>query len=159
MLYIFDLDDTLIEGYVKKQPYNCVIVLENRKERLAGLMEEGHEIAIVTNQGGIGFGFNTEAEYHLKIAQALDDLGLSHDTSVAVCFSHPQSQNRVYNRPEDYTRRKPSGAMIKEVMRANEYAARRGVLYVGDRPEDSAAADDAGVQFAWTWDFFGDKHE
>jgi len=52
-------------------------------------------------------------------------------------------------------RRKPSGAMIREAMARYVYSASE-TLYVGDRPEDEAAARNAGVGFQWADDFFKD---
>lgn len=161
-LYVFDLDDTLIDGYVKRHPYDRVEPLPGRVDKLDELLNAGHDIAIVTNQGGVAFGYNTEDQFHSKIYTALFKLGLSITTRYAVCFSDWRSNDKRYNKPEDCARRKPSGAMIHEVMRhfgilpqAPDTLADL-VLYVGDRPEDQQAAANADVPFMWAWEFFGD---
>ena len=44
--------------------------------------------------------------------------------------------------------------MLQEAIKAHPHAARLGVLFVGDRPEDEQAAANAGVSFQWADDFF-----
>lgn len=156
-LYIFDLDDTLIEGYLKpKQPYERVEPLPGRESLLTELQNRGHIIAIVTNQGGVAFGYNSEDQAHSKIYDALFKLGLPLSTEYAICFSDPRSQDERYNQPEDCARRKPSGIMIKEIMAKYPHIDQSNVAYVGDLPSDEQAAADAGVEFAWAKDFFED---
>lgn len=163
-LYIFDLDDTLIEGYVKKHPYDRVEPLPGRADKLDELIKDDHDIAIVTNQGGVAFGYNTEDQFHSKMYTALFKLGLPVSTQYAVCFSDLRSKDERYNKTEDCARRKPSGAMIHEVMRyfgmlpqvPGSGALDNLVLYIGDRPEDQQAAINADVPFMWSWEFFGD---
>lgn len=155
MLYIFDLDDTLIEGYIKpKQPYTRVEPLPGRVALLEKLQERGHAIAIATNQGGVAFGYNTEDQAHSKIYDALFKLGLSLNTHYAVCFSDPRSHDERYNKPEDCARRKPSGAMIKEIMALYPDVDRSSVVYIGDMQTDEQAAADAGVEFVYADAFF-----
>lgn len=158
MLAIFDLDDTLISGYMDEpdQAYDRWHVLPGRGERLAELLATGHTIGIVTNQGGVALGYMPEEQAYAKIAQALDTLGLPADTTVAMCFGHPESQDPRYNAPEVVARRKPSGTMIREIIAAHPTAAASGVIYVGDRPEDHAAAANAGVPFIHAEQYFGD---
>jgi D-glycero-D-manno-heptose 1,7-bisphosphate phosphatase len=158
MLVIFDLDGTLISSYMDEpdQDYGRWHVLPGRRERLAELLTTGHTVGIVTNQGGVGLGYTPEEQAHAKIAQALDTLGLPPDTTIAVCFGHVESQDPRYNHPEVVARRKPSGIMIREVIAAQPTAAAAGVIYVGDRPEDQAAANDAGVPFIHAAQYFGD---
>ncbi len=155
MIYLFDMDGTLIEGFLNpKQPYERVEVLPGRKEKLAELHSAGHVIGIVTNQGSIAFGYNTEEDARTKLALALQKLDLPPDTPLAICFSDPRSKDSRYNQPEDCGRRKPSGAMIRELMQVHADVVPSGVLFVGDRPEDEKAAQDAGVEFMWADAFF-----
>lgn len=158
MLYLFDLDGTLISSYMDTvdKNYNDWEVLPGRKEKLKAILERGNTIGIVTNQAGVAFGHLTDQEAWEKIYRAIIDLGLLlEQTPVYVCFSHEKSRDIRYNRPSQVARRKPSGAMIREAMM--DYGINPEVaLYVGDRPEDEAAAKDAGVPFQWAKDFFGD---
>jgi len=158
MLVIFDLDGTLISSYLDEpdQAYDRWHVLPRRRERLAELLARGNTIGVVTNQGGVALGYVSEEQALTKIAQALDALGLPAGTAVAVCFGHVESQDPRYNRPEVVARRKPSGTMIREVIAAHLDAAASGVIYVGDRLEDQAAATDADVPFIHAEQYFGD---
>ena len=83
----------------------------------------------------------------------LDQLGLPATIPVAVCFSDVRSKNPRYNQPADAGRRKPCGAMLRELM-AEAGLSIDQTMFIGDRPEDEAAAADAGVTFMWAHDFF-----
>jgi phosphoglycolate phosphatase-like HAD superfamily hydrolase len=47
--------------------------------------------------------------------------------------------------------------MIREAIADHPEASAQGVLMVGDRPEDEAAAADAGVPFQWAHAFFDES--
>jgi len=153
-LIICDLDGTLISSYMgtPNRRYNDWHVLPGRVEMLAALGEQGHRIAIATNQAGVAFGHVTESQARRKIAAALVALGLPDDTPIAVCFAHPQAKSYRYRNRAELGRRKPSGAMLRELMDAA--GAHEDVVYVGDRPEDRQAARDARIAFRWAGEFF-----
>lgn len=150
----FDLDGTLIRGYLDRadKNYHAIDVLPRRREILADLIRQGITIGIVTNQGGIAFGYNSEADFATKLAGALDALGLPSTTVVAVCFSDVRGAS-PYNSPLDAARRKPSGSMIEELMKQCGTGP-LDTIFVGDRPEDEDAAINAGCRFEWAMDFF-----
>jgi D-glycero-D-manno-heptose 1,7-bisphosphate phosphatase len=156
MIFLFDLDGTLISSYMDApgRAYQRWHVLPGRVERLAALRAAGHTVGIVTNQAGVAFGFIREADFDAKIAQVLAKLGLPPDTPVAVSYGHPRSRNARYRDPALLARRKPSGAMIRELIASHPQAAADGVLFVGDSDDDRGAAADAGVPFQWAEDFF-----
>lgn len=156
MLYIFDLDGTLISSYMRNpgRVYNEWHVLPGRQERLAALLQEGHIVGIATNQAGVAFGYVTEAQVEAKIAAALIALGLPQDTPYQACYGHERGRLTEYRGEARRICRKPSGHMIRELMARFPQAASEGVMYVGDRPEDKASATDAGVEFQWAEDFF-----
>jgi D-glycero-D-manno-heptose 1,7-bisphosphate phosphatase len=151
MLYLFDLDGTLISGYMDNpdKDYYAWQPLPGRGARIAELRRAGHIVGIVTNQAGVAFGHITEADWEDKIADVCHRLRLDWE-AVYVCFADSRSSDPRY---QDASRRKPSGAMIKEAMTRYAYSAQE-TLYVGDRPEDEAAAADAGVAFQWAEEFF-----
>lgn len=163
MLYLFDMDGTLISGYMDTpdKAYDRWEVLPGRWAKIAALRNAGHACCIVTNQGGVAFGHVTEDQADAKIDQVLRLLGLyptRQDGSglrrvVYACYSDERG-TPPWNDPADAARRKPSGAMLREAMREHWKAAAGGVLFVGDRPEDEAAARDAGVPFQWAHEFF-----
>lgn len=158
MLFIFDLDGTLISSYMDspKKRYDDWQVLPGRGETLAALRAAGHTIAIATNQAGVAFSYVTESHARRKIASAITALGLPAETPVAVCFAHPQARSFRYRQPAELARRKPHGAMLRELMMATD--DRENVIYIGDKVEDRQAARDAGVRFTWASDFFDDEH-
>jgi len=147
--YLFDLDDTLIEGFVAPpQPYSRVQVLPGRVATLSYLMTKERRIGIVTNQGNIAFGYQTEQEALSKFREVYHVLGLDMtDHPLHFCFSDTRSKIPRYSIIEDASRRKPSGKMIREVMVKLSIENGLSVLYCGDRKEDRLAAEDAGVDF------------
>src|SRR5580765_4916970 len=158
MMYLFDLDDTLISGYMDSptKDYADWHVLPRRRKIISELLQAGHVVAIVTNQGGVAFGYVDKAACDHKLERALHELGLVEprwDGSprpplVFVCI-HDVRDKAPYNDPDEAMRRKPSDAMIRKAIADYPRAAAKGVVYVGDREEDRAAADDAGVLFEW----------
>lgn len=172
MLHLFDLDGTIITGYLDNadKDYHRWELLPGRAARLARLARVG-AIGIITNQGGVAFGYNTEEDFTTKIGRVAMLLGYSrvviHDgrpdgslvlgwgadaLHVYVCYSDSRAKDARYR--VDAHRRKPSGAMIREAIAAEPWHADDGALYVGDRPEDEAAARDAGVAFQRAEEFF-----
>lgn len=158
MLYLFDLDSTLISGYMDSpdKDFNTWHVLPGRRERLASLLDQGDKIAIITNQGGVAFGFVDEQTAWMKIYEAARQCGLPPDMIRTYACFHDTRGKAPYNDPAQAARRKPSGAMIREAMHDYPEAAALGVLMVGDREEDRQAAKDAGVSFQWSHIFFSE---
>lgn len=175
MLYLFDLDGTLISSYMDNpdRNFNAWQLLPGRQETIARLLHLGHDVAIVSNQAGVAFGLIVEQDVVRKLGRVAMALGFASiwlfdggqnwragwdmpALNCFVCYNDTRSKDRQY---QDASRRKPSGAMIREAMSAaglsDADADDRGeVLYVGDRPEDQAAARDAGVRFSWAERFF-----
>jgi D-glycero-D-manno-heptose 1,7-bisphosphate phosphatase len=156
MLICLDLDGTIVSPYISNhgQNYHDWQVLIGRRERLAGLQAEGHTIAIVTAQAGVALGYLSEADVAQKLQAVLVALRLPAATPVVVCYAHPEATDARYRTPEELARRKPAGAMLRELMAAHPEAAAQGVIYVGDTARDQQMASDAGVTFQWAWDFF-----
>lgn len=161
MLYLFDLDGTLISSYMDNpdRAYHIWRVLPGRSERLIQLAVADHTIAIITNQGGVAFGFIDEQTAWLKIYEAARQCGIPPDTiRTYACFHDPRGKP-PYNDPKEIARRKPSGRMIQEAMYDANVFNPFEVLYVGDREEDRQAAQNAGVAFQWAHIFFKDTSE
>src|SRR5262245_60784670 len=114
MLYCFDLDGTLISGYMDNpdKDYSRWDVLPGRRKKLAELQARGDKIVIITNQGGVAFGHVTEQEAWNKVYAAALACGLPPDTiRTYACFHDTRGLPR-YSDPTMAARRKPSGAMI-----------------------------------------------
>jgi len=119
---------------------------------LHALREQGHHVAIATNQVGVAFGHVTESQVARKIEAVLAALGLPGDTPVAVCVAHPHAKAYRYRDPAEVARRKPSGTMLRELMET--VGLHEDVVYVGDQPDDRRAARDAHVAFRLADEFF-----
>jgi D-glycero-D-manno-heptose 1,7-bisphosphate phosphatase len=158
MLICLDLDGTIISPSIDSRGhhYHDWSVLAGRRQRLAGLLAEGHIIGVVTNQAAAAFGLITEDDFSKKMTAVLAALKLPRDTPILVCFAHPRatSPELQYRDPEQLARRIPSGAMLREMMQLYPEAAAQGVIYVGDKAEDRQAAEDASVEFVWAETFF-----
>lgn len=156
MLYLFDLDGTLISGYMDNpdKDYHTWHVLPGRVERLAQLHNADHHIGIVTNQGAVAFGYIQPRDAERKLIAAIDALGIPF-APLYVCYADKRSANPIY---QDDSRRKPSGMMIREAIADYEqwYGLSPEVIFIGDRQEDRDAALDAGVRFVWSNDFFNE---
>ena len=164
MLYLFDLDGTLISGYMDNfdRDYDTWDILPGRKAMLNRLLMRGDTMCVITNQRGVAFGYVTVDQVHTKIYTALRKLGIAPVRSsgdplpeqVYVCLSDVAGQP-PWNHPDDAARGKPEASMILEAIMDHPDAAQLGVLMVGDRPEDEEAARRANVPFRWARIFFG----
>ena len=152
MLFVMDVDDTVVEGYVKRFPFPEVRPLPRRKEILKTLILAGHRIVFASNQAGVAFGYVTEAAVQQKFADVALALDLPPATTFLVCYGHPNATIPAYR--TGYDRRKPSPAMLKEAVDLFPDDAKSGVLMVGDREEDRLAAEAAGVAYRTAEDFF-----
>lgn len=170
-LYLFDLDGTLIEAYMDRpegeRDYAAVVPLPGRIHTISRLRMQGHTCCIVTNQGGVAYGFVTEDEADDKLTRVqrlfrLHDPRQSGDgfpRVIFACYSHPNGR-APWNDPIDAARRKPSPSMIIEAARLHGFHSPESVTFIGDRPEDEQAAQAAGVAYIGPdgfAEFFGEK--
>jgi histidinol phosphatase-like enzyme len=165
-LLCLDLDGTLVES-------SLVEIEQGGKTKLApapGLFTEprlrpnvAEVFAIVTNQGGVAWGYATEAEVWARIGRTVGLLSGFHGRpfSVHVCFAHERATIERYR--EGYDRRKPSPAMLLEAINAHEppgndpvvgLSGPGGYLMVGDLGTDEEAARATGVDFVPAGTFF-----
>ncbi len=154
MLYLFDLDGTLITSYMENpnREYHAWQPLRGRGLKIRELRRAGHTVGVISNQAGVAFDLISEADWEQKIHEVCARLEIDWE-AVYVCFADARSRNPRYNDPAEVRRRKPSGQMIREAMARWAYDPDQ-TLFVGDRPEDEAAARDAGVRFQWADAFF-----
>jgi HAD superfamily hydrolase (TIGR01662 family) len=146
VLYLFDLDDTLIRGYLSHpdQDFNACEPLPGRRDRLAELLHAGHDVAIISNQRSVAFGFVSDTEVWAKLRCAGAVLGLPEDVPLYVCM-HDVRGRWPWNDVAQAARAKPSGAMLKEAMRDLE-SGPQITRMIGDRPEDQQAATAQATQ-------------
>ncbi len=171
-LYAFDLDGTLIRSFLEKKDipgtdgaatwarinaavdYDEIELLPSRGWRLQELADDTDNcFAIITNQAGVAFGYQTAGQVWTKLSRVREWLlGDERDRmSLHVCFGHPEAPLVC----DDVNRRKPNGTMLREAMDAHGVGW-ANTVYVGDLETDMFAAAAAGVQFIWEHEFFND---
>ena len=151
-LLLLDRDGTLNEGLGTGPPNHPeeVKLLPGVGERLHEYASMGWRIVIITNQGGVAFGYMSEEEAYATHQALLDALPVSVDASY-LCPHHPRGTIPRYAIP--CPNRKPGpGAILDALERFGAQA--QDCLFVGDQDSDREAADAAGVPFAWAWTFF-----
>ena len=136
-LILFDRDGTLTyenENYhrdlteVKSYPFTA--------SALNGLRDGGYQLAVVTNQSGIGRGYWSEDEVTALHARLMAEWGL--DMQWYICPHLPDAGCDC---------RKPNAGMITEALADHDISAKETIM-VGDSAKDAAAAAAAGVEFA-----------
>jgi D-glycero-D-manno-heptose 1,7-bisphosphate phosphatase len=151
MLYIFDKDGTLIAP-LPGRPANSPeeqIVMDGVLEKLEELRQEGHTLAIASNQGGVAFGYMSAAEAVAVMRDAATKTGIMY---WSVCPHHPDGT--IERLSKDCYRRKPNPGMLKGLME-NTGFPKALTVFVGDQESDRQAAEAAGVEFRWADEFFG----
>jgi histidinol-phosphate phosphatase family protein len=153
---IFDVDGTLVttkSGATFRKTADDWQWLPGRLETLKALHEQGTQIALASNQGGVAFGYMRRKDIINELFKTALEVG--NNVYVAVCFTHPKATIEEF-RVEDDTRREPGSGMLLE---CQEYFLIGPIhtLMVGDRPEDEQAAQNAGVAFMWAEEFFSEK--
>lgn len=170
MLYMMDVDGTVIKPFYApeasgKHGTDITISDYMKVELMPGVRKQIQRLimadpqasyALVTNQGGVAFGFQTIEHVGMKMSKVLYELEFFHGRafSVHVCYTHPKAELAAF-RVENDPRRKPGCAMLDEAMVAHRIRDRHFALYVGDLASDQQAALAAGVAFMHAHDFFG----
>lgn len=140
MLIILDRD-----GVINKDSYAYIrrahewTPIEGSIEAIARLSQSGHQIAIATNQSGVGRGYFSEqhlAEIHHKMQVQIEQAGgvLSH---IAFCPHHPD---------EGCSCRKPESGLLHEIANKLNISDLGDAYMVGDSLKDLQAAQRAGCQ-------------
>jgi D-glycero-D-manno-heptose 1,7-bisphosphate phosphatase len=155
MLIIFDKDGTLIANF-NNRPAN--IPDEQRPppgviEKMAALRSQGHTLAIASNQGGVAWGFISEAQAQALVKDAARKIG-GVDFWRCCCYDEraaAKNPGSPYARPN--YRRKPRPGMLREIIQSAGVSPAE-TLMIGDSESDKQAAKAAGVAFAYAQDFF-----
>jgi histidinol-phosphate phosphatase family protein len=151
-ILFLDRDGTLNAGVGSGPPNHPheVELLPGVADRLWRYAALGWRLVVVTNQGGIAFGYLSEDQAWAVHREVSNRLPVDVD-STWLCPHHPRGTIARY--AVDCPNRKPAPGALLEAM------ARYGVeaqdcLMVGDMDSDRAAAEAAGIPFAWAEDFF-----
>jgi histidinol-phosphate phosphatase family protein len=151
-LLLLDRDGTLNHTLGEHPPNHPheVELLPGVGRKLQHLASMGWRLVVISNQGGIAFGYQTHQQAWATHRAVLDALPVRVEASY-LCPHHPDGTETLY--AVDCPNRKPApGALLNAMARFQ--AAPQDCLFVGDRDSDYEAAAAAGVAFAWAADFF-----
>jgi histidinol phosphatase-like enzyme len=176
VLFCFDADGTLIEGFLrnwgKPQPkhgseveqvvYDRVELLPGRLEfieRLA-VTQADPRFAIITNQAGVAFGYQTEQQVRAKMGHVVSALHFffGRPFSIHIAYEHLNATVPEY-KVDELTYRKPAPGMILEALAVHYYKEQTYMrppygIMVGDMETDRQAAEAAEVRYYDAEDFF-----
>lgn len=151
-LLFLDRDGTLNRSLGHRPPNRPeeVELLPGVAAKLHRYAARGWRIVIVSNQGGVAFGYQTEAQAHATHQAVLDALPVIVDASY-LCPHHPEGT------VPDYAiacpNRKPAPGAIHDAL--DRFRTQpQDCLFVGDLDSDRLAAETAEVPFAWASEFF-----
>ena len=158
---MMDADGTIIRSFMREtgavEDYDRVVLLPNRFEAIRALSEQSEvRFALVSNQGGVAFGYQTEAQVYAKMAAVCAELNcfFGQPFSVHVCFEHPKATIDKYR--ANSPRRKPGPGLLLEAMDAHlswdtdEFISDRQrdqAVFIGDLDTDREAAASAKVKY------------
>jgi histidinol-phosphate phosphatase family protein len=151
-LLLLDRDGTLNRNLGNRPPNHSheVELMPGVATRLRQYAALGWRLVIVTNQGGVAFGYQTERQARAIHESVLDALPVQVDASY-LCPHHPEGTIPHYAVP--CPNRKPApGAILDALARFEAHS--QDCLFVGDQESDGQAARAAGVPFARAKVFF-----
>ena len=158
MLIILDADETLVragEGIKLPNRLSEQELIPGVVERCAALRRDGHRLAIASNQAGVVLGYGALEDAVERISWLARQVGAEH---WLISTWHKRSRQQIRHDPENGVSyspffRKPQPGMLMWLMLRLESPV-TDTMFVGDSPEDQAAAIGAGVRFEWAKDFF-----
>lgn len=161
MLIILDKDGTLVEpasGNTFVQHPEDQRLLPGVADRVAELHHQGHTLVIASNQGGVGK-YKTledaiaEMRYCMKLLPSIEMVFFCPDfegsklygvvsNGLGITYDYASEVTGFYKRFAPF--RKPEPGMLKAAM---AWGCCADAIMVGDRAEDSQAAQSAGIRF------------
>jgi histidinol-phosphate phosphatase family protein len=162
-LYLFDVDGTLVttkSGETFRKTADDWQWLPGRKEALQALLAQGKHIALVTNQGGVAFGYFRIEDMRIALETLAHDLwcewpdveDICEGIDYFACWTHPTGTVPSYTVADDF-HRKPNPGMLLQAMLEHQVGP-TNTLMVGDMTDDARAAVRAGCRFEWANEFF-----
>lgn len=161
-LLLFNIDGTLVQpksGETMRKTADDWQWIPRRKEALQLLMANGKKIALVTNQGGVSFGYLHNREIRAELRKMIDEIDPenafrfgSHKIDYQICCTDPKATLADWKKENDF-RRKPNPGMLLQSMVDFEVSP-SNTLMVGDMEDDQAAAKNARCDFMWADEFF-----
>jgi histidinol phosphatase-like enzyme len=137
--------------------YDTVELLPGRAGALWRLTEDPvARFALVTNQAGVAFGYQTMAQVGEKLARVAlaCEFFYARPFSIHIAVGHPKAKIIEYRDPLLVARRKPAPTMLEEAIARHGVTA-DGTVFVGDMDSDRECAAAAGVEYVDASEFFG----
>lgn len=132
-----------------------VVVFPEAVARMRAWKQGGGRIAAVSNQGGVALGIVSFSAVSKAIMETQRQCGGLFDV-VQYCVHHPDAEHPEMARC--WCRKPSAGAVVEAVHGLKDrfpgefYPPYMG-LFVGDRDEDKACAESAGLDFEWAADW------
>jgi histidinol phosphatase-like enzyme len=153
-----------VEEFYGVDDYARIEVLPGRIEKITVLAAQPRaRFALVTNQGGVAFGYQTVEQAWRKVGGVVAAFSgfLTRPVTLHVAMGHPKATIDPYRHVHELTPdyRKPGGGMIIEAIERHR-ADTSSAVFVGDMDSDELAALAAGVPYYDAEEFFnGDQGE
>jgi D-glycero-D-manno-heptose 1,7-bisphosphate phosphatase len=143
-------------------------------DRVAKYVADGFTPIIISNQGGVAYGYKTEADAIEEMRYAMNLLSVDGQSMIReawFCPSFPDSGGdqcwvvdaSIELRPlcldwdgVEALFRKPNPGMVEtaiDLLAEQNHISKEDCLFVGDRPEDQQCAVNAGIPFQWAHDW------
>lgn len=153
-----DFDGTIRyskHGRIINRPED-VALFDGVEEKIWAYKNNGYLIFGITNQGGVAYGFKTEAAWQAELAQTVGLFDRDPFDHVAYSLLHPKGRKKPYNHRT--LLRKPEIGMLAAcevvMFQQNIVVDWDNSIFVGDRPEDEECANRAGLAFIHADIFF-----
>ncbi len=154
-----DLDGTI--RYSKSGKFisgpDDIALFEGVEEKIWQYRHNGYLIFGITNQGGVAYGLKTPADNMAEIDATIALFNKNPFHIIKESYHHPNGKVEPYNHRS--LLRKPDIGMLVlcevEAWDKGYIVDWDNSLFVGDRPEDQACAEKAGIAFQWADTFFG----
>ncbi len=152
-ILFLDRDGTLNRSFSRRPPRHPgeVELLPAVASILHQRAAMGWRLVIISNHGGVAFGYQTEQQVQATHQAVLDALPVEIDASY-LCPHNPEGTIPRYSIP--CPNRKPAPGAVLDALRRFSAKADQ-CLFVGDMDSDRQAASAAGVPFMWARQFFG----
>lgn len=152
ILYL-DLDGTVRHGkdqlgrFVNKP--SDVVIFPEALQKIREWKLSGGRVVAITNQGGVALGF---MPFEIALQTLIETQKLCNNLfdMMMMCVHHPEAKEQEM--AVCWCRKPRIGNIVEAAVRLghlykDEYYPPHMALFIGDRPEDKACAEGAGVRF------------
>jgi HAD-superfamily hydrolase, subfamily IIIA len=153
-----DLDGTIRyskNGEFIEKPED-IALFEDVEAKLWEYRRNGYLIFGITNQGGVAYGFKTQADVDAEINRTIELFVSNPFHVIKSCLHHPQGNTEPYSH-RSLLRKPDIGMLVLCEIQAWEHGYIvdwSQSLLVGDREEDEKCANNASILYRHPNDFF-----